>query len=1220
MSPTFLDSICPHRAGARSFALQQQGILTGSLPYLHRLPLPRHRSPLPTIPRATTGKTTFASLGAVRLPVVVARHITLLPETCHLRLPIKPNLSARTFTTSAMAAQDAPAGKAAAAAAEAQGATIQLENTSKRDYLTDLEKKYQSYWAKEKFFEVDSPMQSGIEGLENMTPEQIREKYPKWFGTFPYAYMNGSLHLGHAFSLSKVEFAVGYERMKGRRALFPWAFHCTGMPIKAAADKLVNEIAKFGPDFAGYKDEEEAEAKLAPDAGQPATSSLTQSNAPKAEKGKLVAKTGGLKYQFQILENMGVPREEISKFADPVHWLRYFPPIAKADTAAMGARLDWRRAFLTTDVNPYYDSFVRWQMNVLREQQKIAFGERYTIYSPKDGQPCMDHDRSSGEALGPQEYTALKMEVSQWGERTGDLPSELEGKRVFFVAATLRPETMYGQTNCFVGPAIDYGLFQINDTDVYLCTDRAARNMAYQGITKVRGEVKKLATIKGEKLLGTKIKAPNGHYPEVYILPMQTVLATKGTGVVTSVPSDSPDDYINLMELRKKAAYYNIEPEWAALDPIAVLDTPTYGSLTAEALVKQLRIQSPKDAVPLAEAKDLAYKEGFYSGKMLVGDFKGQSVQDAKPRVREQMISAGLAFAYAEPEGLIISRSSDECVVALCDQWYLDYGEDSWKAKAVKLLAQMNTFQPETRNAFEQVLDWLHQWACARSYGLGSKLPWDPQYLVESLSDSTIYMSYYTIAHLLQGGVEDGSVVGPLGIKADELTDDVWSFILRDGPAPANSTIPQQKLDILQREFRYFYPFDLRSSGKDLIPNHLTFCIYNHAAIFPEEHWPRAMRINGHLMLNGKKMSKSTGNSLTMRQSVQKFGADATRLSLADAGDSIEDANFEEKTANANILRLHTLLLWCDEVLSSESASKLRTGPKNSFWDKVFENDINGLIETVESLYEKALYKDVCKFGFYELQSARDLYRDATAEEGMHIDLVKLWIRTQALLMAPIAPHFSEHLYQSALGETGSVQNARFPKVSAPVDKGIADAATYVRSMIKTIRDAELTLLKKKSRGKNVGMAYDEKKPKAARIFIAKNFPAIQDACVNAIKANYDSATGAVNDAAVREELNRQGLLRDRRAMPFVMAFKKRVAEFGSSSFDRVLPFSEREVLTQVEPYLKRTLGYSHLYLESAEEALENPAQWQGKEGFDQRAVEQAEPGAPGFTFFNVSE
>lgn len=57
-------------------------------------------------------------------------------------------------------------------------------------------------------------------------------KYPKWFGNFPYPYMNGSLHLGHAFTISKIEFAAGYQRMLGKRVLFPHGFHVTGMPIK----------------------------------------------------------------------------------------------------------------------------------------------------------------------------------------------------------------------------------------------------------------------------------------------------------------------------------------------------------------------------------------------------------------------------------------------------------------------------------------------------------------------------------------------------------------------------------------------------------------------------------------------------------------------------------------------------------------------------------------------------------------------------------------------------------------------------------------------------------------------------------------------------------------------------------------------------------------------------------------------------------------------------
>lgn len=66
----------------------------------------------------------------------------------------------------------------------------------------------------------------------------------------------------------------------------------------------------------------------------------------------------------------------------------------------------------------------------------------------------------------------------------------------------------------------------------------------------------------------------------------------------------------------------------------------------------------------------------------------------------------------------------------------------------------MNTYSTETRNGFEGVLAWLNKWACARTYGLGTKLPWDHTFMVESLSNSTIYVCYYVIAHLLHGDGE----------------------------------------------------------------------------------------------------------------------------------------------------------------------------------------------------------------------------------------------------------------------------------------------------------------------------------------------------------------------------------------------------------------------------------------------------------------------------------
>ncbi|KAF8622600.1 hypothetical protein AX15_006860 [Amanita polypyramis BW_CC] len=1090
--------------------------------------------------------------------------------------------------------------------------TLELTQTAKRDHLIELECKYQRQWQEQRMFEIEAPPKEELAGL---THAEIYQKHPKWFGNFPFPYMNGTLHLGHGFTISKIEFAAGYQRMLGKRVLFPHGFHVTGMPIRASADKLVREMGLFGPDFERYEQVMAEKAKEEEAAAVDAMANSTDKT--KAKKGKIAAKSTGHAYQFLILESLGIPRVEIKKFADPLHWLTYFPPIAIEDGKAFGVRIDWRRSFITTKANPFYDSLIRWQFNKLYKSRKIKFGERYTVYSIKDGQPCMDHDRQSGEGVGPQEYTCIKMEVTKWGEKAVPIleaaKDKLAGRKIYMVPATLRPETMYGQTNCFVGPNITYSVFSANDKEAYLCTRRAARNMAFQGIITPREEPEFLFEIQGSDMVGTRVTAPFSVNPEVYVLPMENVLPTKGTGVVTCVPSDSPDDFQTLTELRKKAEYFGINPEWAALDPVPVLSTPTYGEMTAPILVKELKIQSSKDTKQLAEAKDIAYKEGFYNGTMTVGEFKGQSVQEAKPRVRVRMIEAGVAFAYAEPESFVLSRSGDECIVALMDQWYMDYGEESWRGDTERLVANMEFYSQETRHAFEKTLEWLGQWACARTYGLGSDLPWDPQFVVESLSDATIYPSYYTVCQLLHPDTLDGSKLGPLGITPEQMTDEIWEYVLSNGPFPSSSPLPKEKADALKHEYEYFYPFDIRSSGKDLIPNSLTMTLYGHVAVLPEDKWPRSIRTNGHLMLNGEKMSKSTGNFFTLRQVINKFGADATRITLADAGDGLEDANFDEKTANANILRVHTLLGWCEDMVKDKE--KLRQGQRN-YHDDVFENEINDLINITQTHYEATNYKDTLKYGFYELQSARDWYREVTTDVGMHVDLVLYWIRISALLVSPIAPHFAEHIYQSILGVPTSVQNARWPTPEKEVNHTLVEATLYMRGVTKMMRDAETNLVKILSKNKSKGpVSFDPKKPKSVRIYVATEYPEWQNVCVDIVKQSYHAEEDKVDDAKVKDLLIEKGLIKDKRAMPFIQAFKKRMTQFGATTaFRRTLLFSETQVLIEIMPYLKKTLGLVEAEVLSTEEARKR----EGEAGITKSIIDSSEPGTPAFEYRNV--
>ncbi|MEE6479503.1 hypothetical protein FKM82_012270 [Ascaphus truei] len=883
------------------------------------------------------------------------------------------------------------------------------KGTAKVDSLKKIEKEIQAKWEVEKVFEV------------NASDTQSQNSKGKYLVTFPYPYMNGRLHLGHTFSLSKCEFAVGFQRLKGKTCLFPFGLHCTGMPIKACADKLKREMELYGcpPQFPEEEEEDEETPAKEDD-------EVIIKDKAKGKKSKAVAKAGSSKYQWGIMKSLGLSDEEIVNFSEAEHWLDYFPPLAIEDLKNMGLKVDWRRSFITTDVNPFYDSFVRWQFLNLKERNKIKFGKRYTIYSPRDGQPCMDHDRQTGEGVGPQEYTLIKMKVL---DPYPAKLSGLKGRNIFLVAATLRPETMFGQTNCWLRPDMPYIAFETTNGDIFICTQRAARNMSYQGFTNDNGVVPVVKELMGEDLLGAALSAPLTSYKVIYALPMLTIKEDKGTGVVTSVPSDAPDDIAALRDLKKKPALrmkYGIKDDMVLpFEPVPIIDIPGYGNLSAPMVCDELKIQSQNDREKLAEAKEKVYLKGFYEGIMLVPGYEGQKVQDVKKPIQKKMVDRGEAVIYMEPEKQVISRSADECVVAHCDQWYLDYGEVNWKKQTIECLKNLETFCEETRRNFEASLGWLQEHACSRTYGLGTRLPWDEQWLIESLSDSTIYMAYYCVSHLLQGGDLSGQGRSPLGIRPEQMTKEVWDYIFfKNAPLP-KTPISKETLDKLKQEFEFWYPVDLRVSGKDLVPNHLSYYLYNHVAMWPEDSgkWPVAVRSNGHLLLNSEKMSKSTGNFLTLSEAVDKFSADGMRLALADAGDTVEDANFVEAMADAGILRLYTWVEWVKEMFANFDS--LRSGPANTFNDRVFASEINAGIEKTEQNYEKMMFKEALKNGFFEFQAAKDKYREL-AIEGMHRDLVFKFIEAQTLLLAPICPHLCEHVW-SLLGKSHSIMKSSWP-------------------------------------------------------------------------------------------------------------------------------------------------------------------------------------------------
>nr|XP_033323492.1 leucine--tRNA ligase, cytoplasmic [Megalopta genalis] len=1065
--------------------------------------------------------------------------------------------------------------------------TTERKGTFKVEYLQKIEKDVQAKWEAEKVYEQDAPL------------EVRKSADDKFFATFPFPYMNGRLHLGHIFSLSKCEFAARYNRLLGKKVLFPFGFHCTGMPIKACADKLKREMELYGcpPKFP------EEETVIEQDVDD-----LIIKDKSKGTKSKAVAKTASVKYQWQIMQTLGLEDEDIKKFADSAYWLDYFPPLAVQDLKSIGLHVDWRRTFITTDANPFFDSFVRWQFQHLKARNKIKYGKRHTIYSPKDGQPCMDHDRSSGEGVGPQEYTLIKMKLKE------PYPINLKclsGKPVYLVAATLRPETMYGQTNCWIHPEITYIAYSLSNGDVYISTERAARNMAYQNFFKEEGKIFTELKIIGKDILGLAVEAPLTAYKVIYTLPMLTIREDKGTGIVTSVPSDSPDDYAALVDLKKKEPFrkkYGVADEMVLpYDPIPVIKVPEFGDLTAVTLYEKLKIQSQNDKTKLSEAKEMAYLKGFYDGILLVGKYKGSKVQEAKKEIQKDLISEGKAVLYYEPERKVMSRTNDECVVALCDQWYLDYGEENWKKEATKALANLNTFHDEVRKNFMACLDWLHEYACSRTYGLGTKLPWDETWLIESLSDSTIYMAYYTVAHLLQGGTFKGDKTNAYNIKAEDMKPEVWDYIFFEDAKLPKTSIKKQALEHMRREFQYWYPVDVRVSGKDLVQNHLTFFIYNHTAIWPEqpELWPKGIRANGHVLLNSAKMSKSEGNFLTLAEAVEKFSADGTRLSLADSGDSVEDANFVETTANAGILRLYNLIEWMKEVLASKST--FRHGKPHTFNDKVFDSEINLKIRETGDNYSKMLYKEALKTGFFELQAIKDKYLQLTTLDNANWTLIMKFMETQIILLSPICPHISEYLWK-LIGNEDSILNARWPQIEE-IDEILIKSSQYLMDAAHSFRILLKAYMTPKKGPKGKDGATVVEKPTDGTIWVAKTYPAWQSTVLTTMKNLFVSNGNKLpENKMIAIELGKLQDLKKymKRVMPFVQFVRERMEVIGFNAFNLTLDFDEFNVLQDSKKYLENTLGLTNIVIKYTDEAPE-------------KTREECCPGSPYMNFSNPS-
>lgn len=760
---------------------------------------------------------------------------------------------------------------------------------------------------------------------------------PKFFVTFPIPYMNGPVHLGHAYTLSRADAIARYYRLRGYNVLFPQGWHWTGQPIVSAAERLAKGDQSMVREF------------------------------------KEIDK---------------VPDEIIEKFKDPVFMAKYYTERNRESFRRLGASIDWRREFHTTADDPWFSKFIEWQYLTLRELGYVTQGSHPVVWCPKDRSPVGDHDRLKGEGVYPVEFRIVLFKLADSEE--------------YLAAATLRPETIFGTTNIWLSPSLEYVRARVNGK-VWIVGKEAIKKLRDQLF-----EVEELGPADPSGIIGREAIVPIVG-KRVKVLPASFIDKDIGTAVVYSVPAHAPYDYLALRDLQRSG-----NPDAAGIEPISIIEVKGYGDFPAVEIVERMKIRDQADPRAEEATKEI-YSAELREGRMKgnCGEFSGLSVAAARKLVFDRLSELGLGYTFWELPEPVICRCTTRCHVKILEnQWFLRYSDERWKGLARECIGSMKISPEEARRWFLDVVDWLRDYPCARQSGLGTPLPWDREWLVETLSDSTVYMAFYTIAHLIRR------------IDPSRLSTDLFDYVFYgkgDPQAIARSAgVGPELLEEMRKEFLYWYPVDLRVSAKELVPNHLTFFIFHHVALFDRNRWPRSISVNGMLTVEGEKMSKSKGNVITIDEAVKSYGADAVRLTLLTSSEHMSDANWSAQVASSIRDRISSVLKLVGDMLSSSEDRE------DGVYDRWMLNRVSEYSERISRSLESYEVKDAAVAAFYEFdQKVREYMKMVKGRPSRAVaeQVVGAW----AAFLAPFAPFLAEELNTMA-GRGPSVLMSRWPE------------------------------------------------------------------------------------------------------------------------------------------------------------------------------------------------
>ncbi len=803
------------------------------------------------------------------------------------------------------------------------------------------------------------------------------ENKKKFFITVPYPYMSGSLHIGHGRTFTMGDIIARFKRLQGYNVLFPMAFHVTGTPVLAIADAIKagdERVIQLYKDYVRiYEDDEE-----------------------KVE-------------------------EIVKSFVEPENIAKYFAEKTQQDFIGMGYSIDWRRKFHTAE--PIYNKFVEWQFKKLYDKGVIKKGKYPITYSIEDGNPVGEDDIEDGDInkVSIMEFTAIKFQFED----------------SYLVAATLRPETIFGVTNLWLNPNATYCKVKVGD-EIWYISKEAAEKLKYQ-----KEDVSVEECVLGERFIGKYVKEPvEGR--KIPILPAEFVDPDNATGVVYSVPAHAPYDYQALVDLRKNEEYlkrFGLSKRDVEIEPIKIIDIKGY-DMPARDICEKMGIKDQNDP-RLEEATQIIYKDEFYSGILneKCKQFAGIKINEIKDEVKNWLKSLGKADVFYETSRKAVTRNGHKVIVAvLQEQWFIDYTPSWWKELGHRLVDNMLFYPPKYKGIMHGIIDWLEKRPCARKRGLGTRFPWNKEWIIESLSDSTIYMAMYTIAHIIRRE----------NIKPEQLREEFFDYVfLGKGKASEVAKLTGIKEDVIEEmrtEFSYWYPNDERHTAPPHLSNHLAFFIMHHAAIFPEEYWPRAITLNGLMIREGAKISKSKGNVIPLAHVADKYGVDLFRLYCAVNADLDSVVDWRESEIASLRRRFVQFVNILDESVNAEPLKEY------DWYDKWLLSKFYRRLKESVALFDTFRIRDaMINMLFHFMNDVKEYENFAGTERRKSIirNIMDEWL----LILSPVIPHICEE-YWHRIGHNTYISLENLPKIKEEyINEEIEAEKDYLDSVISDIEE-----------------------------------------------------------------------------------------------------------------------------------------------------------------------